>query len=119
MKHREASRLRGSGRVEMTNATDENGVPVRLSAFDCERMSREAILEYQRSRAEMIASREAAAREADDRQRFEEVFVSAGGDQKDAQGAFEEHRRREAASAAALADGEALRESRRRIRGAL
>jgi len=103
----------------MTGATDENGVLVELSGFDIERLPRAEIDAYNERRAGRIASRRDAAREADDFGRYEEAFVSAGGDPKDARAAFEAQKRSRAAEEAGRANTEALQASRRRIRKVL
>jgi hypothetical protein len=65
MKHKEASSLR-VGRVELAGATDENGVPLELSAYDLERMGREAVLVYQERLARQQRKTRRAERERDE-----------------------------------------------------
>jgi hypothetical protein len=51
----------------------------------------------------------------DDLERFTETFVAAGGEERDAEAAFRAHRNKQAAEAAARADGAAAEQVRRGI----
>jgi hypothetical protein len=115
----QASRLRADGRVELTGATDENGILVELSAYDIERLPREEIDRYQERRRKQIETKTAEAAEAAALERFTAAFVAAGGKKSDAPAAFTAHRNQQAAEAAARADNEALVAGRRRIQGVL
>ena len=116
---KEASRLRADGRVELTAATDADGILVELSAYDIERLPREEIERYQKRRRVQIETKNAEAAEAADLERFTAAFVAAGGNKSDAPAAFTAHRNQQAAEAAARADNEALVAGRRRVRGVL
>jgi len=103
----QASRLRADGRVELTGATDENGVLVELSAYDIERMGREETENYQERRRQQIAQKEAKRAEEGRFEQFEDAFVNEGGSKGDARAAYRAMKNQEAERAARLADEEA------------
>ena len=100
----QASRLRADGRVELTGATDENGILVELSAYDIERLPREEIDRYQERRRTQIADKEAKAEEERRYKLFEDAFTKEGGSRSDARAAYKVMRNDEAERAARLAD---------------
>src|SRR5215204_2172246 len=89
-----------AGKVEWTGAKDENGVPVPLSIYDYERLSRPEIDAYEERREQQIADKRKEANEADDLALYTERFVEAGGERSDAQAAFKAHRQQQAAEEA-------------------
>ena len=100
----QASRLRADGRVELTGATDEDGVLVELTSFDVERMGGAEVVKYQERRRKQIAEREAKAEEERRYKQFEDAFTKEGGSRSDARAAYKVMRNDEAERAARLAD---------------
>ena len=103
----EASRIMPGGRIELTGATDEDGVLVELTSFDIERMGGAEVLKYQERRRRQIAEREAKAEEERRYKLFEDAFTKEGGSRSDARAAYKVMRNDEAERAASLADEEA------------
>jgi hypothetical protein len=100
---------------------DKDGVLLDLSARDVELLADAgydpaAYLEERRAEIDALAEK---SREADDRKRFEERFVEAGGKRDDARAAYDALKRERAEEAARRADREAVVASRARIRGAV
>lgn len=116
---KEATRRGPGGRVEWTNVTDSDGILVPLSSHDIERLDRESIDAYREKRQQAVAQQEARQREEDDRKRFTEAFVEAGGDKSAAAAAYKAHRNEQAAEVARAADSAAIRRTRSRVRGRL
>ncbi len=102
-----------------TGAVDEAGIPVELSAYDIQRLTRPEIDQYRADREAKIEALDAERIEADDERQFTEAFVSNGGRERDAAAAFRAHRNEQAAQAAAMADAEAEQATRRRARSVL
>jgi len=100
----QASRLRADGRVELTGATDEDGVLVELTSFDVERMGGAEVEKYQERRRRQIADKEAKAEEERRYKLFEDAFTKEGGSRSDARAAYKVMRNDEAERAARLAD---------------
>ncbi len=118
-RNKEATRPGVGGRVEMTGATDADGILVELSGFDIERLTRPEIDAYRERRQAQIDGREAQRIEADAERQFTEAFVSNGGRERDAAAAYKAHRNQQAAEAATKAEASVLADARRRIRQAL
>jgi hypothetical protein len=116
---KEASRLRVDGRVELTGATDADGILVELSAYDIERLSREEIDRYQERRRKQIAQKEATRAEEGRFAQFEEAFVREGGTKTDARSAYKAMRNQEAERAARLADEEARQQHQSTTKAAI
>ena len=117
--NREASRLRADGRVELTGATDEDGILVDLSLYDIQRMGRQAVEEYQEKRNRQIAEKKAKKADEERFEQYKERFVAEGGNAADARSAYAAMKQTRAAEAADRADQEALRQSRARVRSQL
>jgi len=100
----QASRLRADGRVELTGATDEDGVLVELTSFDVERMGGAEVEKYQERRRRQIADKEAKAEEERRYKLFADAFITEGGSRSDARAAYKVMRNDEAERAARLAD---------------
>ena len=103
----EASRIMPGGRIELTGATDEDGVLVELTSFDVERMGGAEVLKYQERRRKQIADKAAKQAEEDRYKLFEDAFTKEGGSRSDARAAYKVMRNDEAERAARLADEEA------------
>jgi hypothetical protein len=103
----EASRIMPGGRIELTGATDEDGVLVELTSFDVERMGGAEVLKYQERRRKLIADKEAKAEEERRYKLFEDAFTKEGGSRSDAKAAYKVIRNEEAERAGRLADEEA------------
>jgi hypothetical protein len=71
---------------------------------------------YLEERRQEIEAERQKKRDEDDRQRFVEAYVRAGGSRSDAATAFKAHRNEQAAAAARQADKAAVERSRRRAR---
>ena len=115
----QASRLRADGRVELTGATDENGILVELTSFDVERMGGAEVLKYQERRRRQIAEREAKAEEERRYKLFEDAFTKEGGSRSDARAAYKVMRNDEAERAARLADEEARQQHQSTTKAAI
>jgi hypothetical protein len=119
MTHKEASRLRADGRIELTGAKDADGILVELSAYDIQRMGRAEVERYQEKRRRQIEAKKA---EAEERRRFEEfqaTFVKEGGTPAGARAAYTAMKDEEAGRAARLADETASHQQRAAAMGAL
>jgi hypothetical protein len=93
-----------------------------LTNKEIEQMGREepgSAAEYLRLRREELEAEQQKQREEDDKKRYIEAFVAAGGNKGDAEAAHKAHRNERAATAAQRADQEAAAASRQRIRQAL
>jgi hypothetical protein len=115
----EASRIMPGGRIELTGATDEDGVLVELSSFDVERMGGAEVLKYQERRRKQIAEREAKAEEERRYKLFEDAFTKEGGSKADARAAYKAMRSAEAERAARLADEEARQQHQSTTKAAI
>ena len=100
----QASRSMPGGRIELTGATDEDGVLVELTSFDVERMGGAEVEKYQERRCQQIADKEAKAEEERRYKLFEDAFTKEGGSRSDARAAYKVMRNDEAERAARLAD---------------
>jgi len=115
----QASRLRADGRVELTGATDEDGVLVELTSFDVERMGGAEVEKYQERRRRQIADKEAKAEEERRYKLFEDAFTKEGGSRSDARAAYKVMRNDEAERAARLADEEARQQHQSTTKAAI
>src|SRR5215210_805577 len=103
-----------------TGAKDERGILLDLSLHDVEAMSQRepgSAARYLEERRKQEAEFKEKQRQEDTQTRFEEAFVAAGGEKKDATAACRAHKNEQAATAARAADEAAVYQSRRRIRG--
>jgi hypothetical protein len=104
-----------------TGAKDERGVLLDLSSRDVEALGKAGgdpaayLAERRRQIAELIEKRRAD----DDRERYVEAFVNAGGNKSDAEAAYRALKNERATEAAKRADEEAIQASRERIRSHL
>ena len=119
MKHREASRLRADGQIELTGAKDADGILIELSAYDIERMGGVEVEKYQEQRRQQLAARSAEAEEQRRFEQFQAAFANAGGSKADARAAYKAMRNAEAEQAATFADEAAIRQQRGAAMGAL
>jgi hypothetical protein len=93
-----------------------------LSNKEIEQMGREepgSAAEYLRLRREELEAEQQKQREEDDKRRYVEAFVNAGGNKSDAEAAYRAHRNEAAAGAAREADEAAVVAGRQRIRSSL
>ncbi len=90
-----------------------------LTIDEIDQMSRDEILAYQEARKDEIAREGEQKREADDKARFEEQFLAAGGNKADADKEWKNYRREQAATAARRADQAAAEQSMQSMRRAL
>jgi len=104
---KEASRLRADGRVELTGHTDEDGILVEPTAYDAERMGREAYLAYQEKRRQQMADKKVKAAEEERFAQFEATYTAHGGTKADARAAYRAMKSQQAAEAAQRSDEEA------------
>jgi hypothetical protein len=104
-----------------TGAKDERGVLLDLSSRDVEALGKAGgdPAAYLAERRRQIAERIEKRREEDDRERFEEAFVQAGGMKSDAAAAYKALKNERATVAAREADQAAAVASRQRIRQSL
>ena len=115
----QASRLRADGRVELTGATDADGILVELSSFDIERMGGAEVVKYQERRRKQIAEKAAKQAEEDRYKQFEDAFTKEGGSRSDARAAYKVMRNDEAQRAARLADEEARQQHQSTTKAAI
>jgi hypothetical protein len=93
-----------------------------LTNQEIEQMGREepgSAAEYLRLRREELKAEQQKQREADDKRRYIEAFVAAGGESRAAEAAYTASRNEQAATAARQADQAAAGLTRSRIRQAL
>ncbi len=86
-----------------------------LTIDEIDQMSREEILAYQEARKDEIAREGQQKQEADDKARFEQQFLAAGGTKTDVDKEWKNYRREQAVAAARRADQVAANESRRQM----
>ena len=86
-----------------------------LTIDEIDKMDRDEILAYQEARKDEIAREGEQKREADDKKRFEQQFLAAGGNKTDVDKEWKNYRREQAATAARRADQVAANESRRQM----
>jgi hypothetical protein len=101
-----------------THGKEQDVARPDLTIGDVERMAEEepgSAARYLEERRAELEAEEQERREEDDYQRFEEQFVSAGGERSAAREAYWDIRNANALAAAALADEDASMSVRRRI----
>ena len=86
-----------------------------LTIDEIDQMSRDEILAYNEARKDEIAREREQKAEADDKARFEQQFLAAGGNKTDVDKEWKNYRREQAATAARRADQVAANESRRQM----
>jgi len=110
MANQQATRIRKSLNgevVEYTNARDEAGILVELTAYDVERLGASGVAEYRQRRDQEVAAAKAQKAEAERFEAYKQRYIAAGGSPDGAEEAFKAFKAAQAAEAAGRSDEQA------------